>query len=248
MKTSEISSSSNLRILRNGKIVIPSKNALIKKTSVMKMKINNQLFFPKTRQKDLSTLHNKNKNDSHEIMVTTAYDHLFDNRSLYILLEKLSWPVINNIKVTLDDQNNNNSNKNCYKNLENYIQLNELQIYNELEPKKGQLQLDSTEKTIQTALPLNSLSKKNSVRTDSNSVTNQNIDVRITRGKTMKLQMEERKQLDQIMFSKFPNNTFNKMFVIKLDDISEEAKFLSTLGLTCRFKCPLTTCKFKKKH
>lgn len=248
MKTFKISPSSNPRILRSGKIVSPRKNAMIKKKAVLKMKIDNQFFFPKTSQKDLSTLHDKNKNGSHDIMVTTAYDHLFDNRGLYILLKELSWPVLNDIKVTLDDQNNNNCNKNCYKNLEDYIQLNELQIYNELEPKKERnTELITTKKAIQTAITPNIMSKKNKTKANSNSVTNQNIDVRITRGKTIKLQIEERKQLDQIMFSKFPNNTF-KMFVIKLDDISEEAKFLSSLGLTCRFKCPLTTYKLRKKH
>lgn len=171
MKTFEILHSSNLRILRNGKIVTPRKNDTIKKKAVLKMKIDKPLFFS-----------------------------------------------------------------------------NELKIYNELEPKKEiNTELVPTKNTIQTAIPPISSSKKNNINNNTNSVTNQNSDVRITRGKTIQLQIEERKQLDQIIISKFPNYTF-KMSEIKLDDISEEAKFLRTLGLICRFKCPLTTCKLRKKH
>ncbi|CAI6356567.1 unnamed protein product [Macrosiphum euphorbiae] len=107
--------------------------------------------------------------------------------------------------------------------------------------------LTATKETKQTCMTSNSFNNKSVLKSESSdhSVINQTPDVRITRLKTMKLQTEERKQMDQVFFDKFPNTTF-KMFAIKLYDINEEVKFLRTLGLICRFKCPFTS-KVKKK-
>lgn len=243
MKKSTTLSAYKPRILRNGKIVIPKTKNIVKKKSISKEKINNKLSFLKTSSNDISNLSIKNKN---ELMVTSKYNHIFDNRHLYVLLTKLPPSIIN--RDSFDDQNNNNNNKH-YTKVEDYIQLNELQIYNKLEPKidKSEM-LTATKKMKQKSMTLTSFKNKRilKAKTCDHSVTSQTSDVRITRGKTIKLQTEERKQLDQIIFDKFPNNTFN-MFAIQLYDINEEVKFLRTLGLTCRFKCPFN-CKIKKKH
>ncbi|XP_060847432.1 LOW QUALITY PROTEIN: uncharacterized protein DDB_G0286175-like [Rhopalosiphum padi] len=242
MKKSMILSTYNPRILRNGKIVIQKKKYTTQKKSISKKKINNKLSFLKTSSNNISNLNLKNKN---ELMAASNYNHILDNRHLYVLLTRLPPTVING--DLFDDQNNNNNNKN-YTKLENYIQLNELQIYNKLEPKidKSEM-LTATKETKQTSIKSNSFNDKSimKAKTCDHSVINQSPDVRITRGKTIKLQTEERKQLDQIIFDKFPNNTF-KMFAIQLSDINEEVKFLRTLGLICRFKCPFN-CKIKKK-
>lgn len=244
-------SSSSIRKLRNGKILSPRKNTRAKKKSIIKTKNGNQLPFLKTSN-DLDCFHLKNEKEilSHEMMVTNKkYNNLVKNRELYILLEKIPSSIIN--KVPLDDQNINNNNKNCYTNLEDYIQLNEVQIYNELKPKiETKPDPIKSGKIKRTVIPSKSLKKNTYFETetktcDHDSSTNQDTFVRMTRRKKIQLQTEERKQLDKIMFDRFPNNTF-KMFCIQLDDITEEVKFLRTLGLTCRFKCPLSNCKIKK--
>lgn len=241
MKKSMILSAYKPRILRNGKIVIEKKNNIIQKKSIPKEKIVNKLSFLKTSSNDISNLNVKNKN---EMMVASNYNNILDNRNLYVMLTKLPPSIING--YSFDDHNNNN-NKN-YTKLEDYIQLNELQIYNKLEPKVEKFKmLTATKETKQTDMTSNSFNNKSvlKAKTCDHSVKNQTTDVRITRGKTIKLQTEARKQLDQIIFDKFPNNTF-KMFAIQLYDINEEVKFLRTLGLIYRFKCPYTS-KIKKK-
>lgn len=242
MKNSMILSANKPRILRNGKIVISKKEKnTIKKKHIPKKKINNKLSFVKRSSNNISNLSVKN-----EMMIASNYNHMFDNsREIYVLLTKLPPSIIN--KFSLNDHNNNNLNKN-YTKLEDYIQLNELQIYNKLEPKVEKCHmLTDTKETEQMCMASNSFNNKSvlKAKTCDHTEVNQTQDVRITRGKTMKLQTEERKQLDQIMFDKFPDNTF-KMFAIKLYDINEEVKFLRTLGLICRFKCPFT-CKAKRK-
>ncbi|XP_060859471.1 uncharacterized protein LOC132936735 [Metopolophium dirhodum] len=242
MKNSMVLSANKPRILRNGKIVISKTKNTIKKKSLPKEKINNKLSFLKTSSKEISNLNVKNNN---EIMVPSNYKHIFDKRHLYVMLTKLPPSII--YGDSFDDHNNINNNKN-YTKLEDYIQLNELQIYNKLEPKIEKCNmLTATKETKQTCMTSNSFNNKSVPKSETcdHSVINQTPDVRITRGKTIKLQTEERKQLDQIIFDKFPNNTF-KMFAIKLYDINEEVKFLRTLGLICRFKCPFTS-KLKKK-
>lgn len=251
MKISEITLSSNHRILRNGKIINSRKNAVKKKKPVLKTqtKNDNQLSFFKRSQGDLNKLQNKNKKKITEV-VNNNYNNLIKSHDSYLLL--LKWPSIFN-HVLLGDQIynnfNKNVNKNCYTNLEDYIQLNEVLIYNELEPKIeiGQ-ELITTKKTKQSIIPLNSLKNKKKFKTKTlnNSVTNHNFDVRITRGKSIKLQAEKRKQLDKVIFDKFPNNKFN-MIAIQLNDINKEVQFLRTLGLICRFKCPLSPVKLKRK-
>ncbi|XP_022181392.1 putative uncharacterized protein DDB_G0286751 [Myzus persicae] len=242
MKKSMVLTAYKPRILRNGKIVISKKKNTIRKKPAPKEKINNKLSFLKTSSNDIINLNVKNKND---MMVASNYNHIIlDNRNLYVMLTKLP-PSISN--RNLFDHNNNNNNKN-YTKLEDYIQSNELQIYNKLEPKIEKCHMLTTRKeTKQTRITSDSFNNKSVLKstTSDHSVANQTPDVRITRGKSVKLQTEERKQLDQIIFDKFPNNTF-KMFAIKLHDINEEVKFLRTLGLICRFKCPFT-CKIKKK-
>lgn len=230
--------------LRNGKIVTSRKSSVKKKCTPM-TKDDETLLFNKTSLSALSNLHVKCEDNSQDI-VTTRYKKLLNNHHLYFLLQKFPpSPIINPFPI--DYQNTNH--KNGYTNLEDYIQLNEVQIYNEPESKlETKSELVITKKAKRTILPSKPLNKKNCVKTEKyNLVTNKNSDIRMTRGKTIKLQKEERKQLDQMMFDKFPNNTF-KMFAIQLDDITEEVKFLKKLGLTCRFKCLLNkTCKVKKK-
>jgi len=235
------------RKLRNGKVLNPNKNSLIEKKSTVKTKNDNQVSFLKRTSSNLNSLFVKNKNNSHEMTVNTNCGHLFDSRELIILLNKIPPSIIS--RVSFDDQSNNykNNNKNCYKNIEDYIQLNEVQIYNELEPIKTETDLISR-KTKRASIPSRSLKKQNNLKIkllDQSEINEKCSDSRITRGKTIMLQTEERKQLDQIIFNKFPENTF-KMFAVQLDDFTEEVKFLRKLGLTCRFKYPLSTCKVKK--
>lgn len=239
MKTSEILSSSNLRTLRNGKTVSPGKIVMRKKKSMLKIKNVEQLVHPKISQSDLSILHVENKNN-----FNASVCDLLGIRELYILLENVSWPVINNEKNTLHDQNNNKR----YKNSEDCNQFNEFQFFNEQEQKKEtKSELVNTKTFLPTAISPSNLIKKNGIQTGTktNSAINKYTDVRITRGMTTKLKIEEREQLNQKLINKFPDITFNKCFV-KLDDISEKAKFLKTLGLTCRFKSSLTTLKLKR--
>jgi len=240
MKKSMVLSAYKPRVLRNGKIVTSQKNNIIQKKSISKKKINNKLSFLKKSSNDISNINVKNKN---EIMVASNYNHMLDNRELYVMLTKLP-PSITNGNL-FDDYKNNNSNKN-YTKLEDYIQLNELQIYNKLEPEMEKCHMLAATKENKPNTS-NSFNNKGvlKAKTCDHLVVNHTPDVRITRGKTIKLQTEERKQLDQIIFNKFPNNTF-KMFAIQLYDINEEVNFLRKLGLTCRFKCPFT-CKIRKK-
>lgn len=241
MKSTE-KSTSNLRVLRNGKIVSPKNNTIIKKKSIEKTNNNDHLSILKKGPSSLSNIPVKNLNDSHEMMVSTTN---YELRGLCILLKKL--PETN--EGLFDYQKNNNNNKNCYTNLEDCIKLNEVQIYNKLEAKTEiKPELLTLKKANETVVSPNSLNKKNTLRTKKvgGSIDNQNFEVIMTRGKIIKRQTEERKQLDQIIFNKFPKTTF-KMFAIKLDDFSEEVKFLRTLGLICRFKSPLTTYRTKKK-
>jgi len=211
-----------------------------KKKKMLDLKKGNKLF------NTSPNLQFTKKNGSHEMKVTNNCSCSVDNHSLYLLLEKIP-SLINSVQFNND---NNNSSKNCYTNLEDFIELNELQIYNELQPKiLSKVQLISKVKSEETVIPLHSVNKKKHLKTKSldRSVSNQNNDVRMTRGKTIRLQTEERKKLDKIIFDKYPNNTF-KMFAIRLDDITEEVKFLKTLGLICRFKCPLSPAKLKTRH
>lgn len=246
MKDSQILFYSNHKKLRNGKIITPrKKNSIQKKKKILNFKKDKKLSLFKTSPIEQDSL---NKKNSFDMTVTKHYGNLVDNRSLYILLEKIPSFITD---VHFGNGNNNNSNKYCYTNLEDYIVLNELQIYNDLQPKvESRAQLITKVKSKKPDVPLGSVNTEKNLQTKSSenhSVTDQNIDVRMTRGKTVKYQIEERKQLDKIIFDKFPNNTF-KMFVIQLDDITEEIKFLRTLGLICRFKCLLTPAKLKNKH
>lgn len=250
MKISEITLSSNHLILRNGKVINSRKNTVIKKKKTVlkkQTKNDNQLSFHKTSQGDLNNLQIKKRNNFTKIMGTNDYDRLIDSHDLYLLLFK--WPSIFD-GVPLNDQIYKNLNKNCYTKLEDYIQLNEIFIYNDIKPNiEIKQELTTTEKTKQSIIPLNSLKtkKKLKIKTLSHSVSAQNTNVRITRGKSIKLRAEERKQLDKVICDKFPNNKFN-MFAIQLNDINKEVQFLKTLGLICRFKCPLSPVKLKKKY
>lgn len=244
MKKNEILSNSNFRILRNGKIVTPRKKTLMKKKSILK-KSNNQCI---NGSNDHNNFYVNINNYSDNNIVTTDYSSLVNNYGLYILLKNNPPSIFNRIPFV------DCYNKNCYINLEDYIQLNEVLIYNNLEPNiENKSELYKIEKTKKTNLPSNYPKNHNLYEKDDfrkkifdHSSTNQSVDVRITRGKTIKLQYEQRKQLDQIMFDKFPKNTF-KMSVIQLSDITEEIKFLRKLDLKCRFKCILRNSKSKKK-
>ncbi|XP_025417739.1 uncharacterized protein LOC112688653 [Sipha flava] len=243
MKTSEILSTSNLRVLRNGKIVSLKENTKIKKKSTLKKDKNDNLSFLKNGYSGVSNLHDNNLNDPHKMMVNT---NNYDLGGLCILLKNLPNSVIH--EDPFYNKKDNSSNKNDYTNLEDYIQLNEVQICNKLEAKTEiKPKLLPMKNVNQKVGTRKSLIKKNNIATKEvgGSIDYQNIDVRMTRGKIIKLQTEERKQLDQIIFNKFPKIKF-KMFAIQLDDIYKEEKFLRTLGLTCRFKSPLTF-KTKKK-
>lgn len=220
--------------LRNGKILIEKNNSII--TIKPKLKIKNKKI--ETASNDLKNLFSKNKQNSNNMTLTTKYGHLFDNRELVILLNR----------IPIEDQINNNNinNKNCYTNLEEYIQQNEVQIYNKHEPKETTTNL-ITRKPKRTIMQPKPLKKQNNLEITNSDNYDKKSDSIITRRKTVMLQTEERKQLDQMMFDKFPDNTFKMLCAIQLDDINEEAKFLRKLGLTCRFKCPLSTSSVKKK-
>lgn len=243
MKKNDISLTSNFRILRNGKIITPRKKSLMKKKTILKT--NNK--FLKNSSNEHNNLYLSINNYSDKDIVTSNYSSLVNDYGLYILLKNPS-SIFNRIPFV------DCYNKNCYINLEDYIQLNEVLIYNNLESKtENNSELYKIEKTKNTIVPSNH-SKNTSLYKKDNSIkkmydhssTNQNVDARITRGKTIKLQYEQRKQLDQIMFDKFPDSTF-KMFAIELSDITEEIKFLRKLDLKCRFKCILRNTKSKKK-
>lgn len=230
MNKTDLRSSS--KKLRNGKI-LPEQNNSITIKPKLKMK---------TASNDLKNMFSKNKQDSPKITLTTRYGHLFDNRELVILINRIPTSLKNS--VSTEDQINN---KNCYTNLEDCIQQNEIQIYNKHEPKKTETDL-ITRKPKRTIMQSKPLKKQNNLDITTNSDNyDKKSDSIITRRKTVMLQTEERKQLDQMMFNKFPNNTFKMLCAIQLDDINEEAKFLRKLGLTCRFKCPLSTSNVKKK-
>lgn len=237
----EILSSSSHRILRNGKIVTKKKNKI--KKCLPKLK-NDQSSFLSTTPSDLKnvTVNSKNENDKD---MEKKYNDILGNQELYIILKRVPLSLLD--KVPFDDQNNNR-NKNGYTNLEDYIQLNEVQIYNELEPKIEKKAELPNPRTTEQIIPSNGFNKKINLKTKryKSLITNQNNEVRITRGKTIKRKTEERKQLDQLIFDKFPKNTF-KLMAVQLNDINKEVKFLKKLGLTCRFKCPLTPTTCKKK-
>lgn len=232
MNKADLRSSS--KKLRSGKILTDKNNTII--TIKPKLKIKNKEI--KTASNDLKNLLSKTKQNSHKMTLTTKYDHLFDNRELVILLNR----------IPTDDQINNNNfnNKNGYTNLEEYIEQNEVQIYNKHEPKETNTNL-ITRKPKRTILQSKPLKKQNNLEITNSDNYDKKSDSIITRRKTVMLQTEERKQLDQMMFDKFPNNTFKMLCAIQLDDINEEAKFLRKLGLKCRFKCSLSTSNIKKK-
>lgn len=233
MNKTDLRSSS--KKLRNGKVLNKKNNTII--TIKPKLKIKNIKI--KTASNDLKNLLSKNKQNSHKMTLTTKCGNLLDNRELVILLNR----------IPTDDQinNNNMNNKNCYTNLEEYIQQNEVQIYNKHEPKETKTDL-ITRKPKRTIMQSKPLKKQNNLEITNSDNYDKKSDSIITRRKTVMLQTEERKQLDQMMFDKFPNNTFKMLCAIQLDDINKEAKFLRKLGLTCRFKCPLSTSSIKKKN
>lgn len=198
---------------------------------------DNGLSLNKRSSRKLNGLHVNNKNDSDKKLKITKNNNL-QKGNLYILLTRLPFT---NSKIIFNSSNNNT---NGYTNLENYIRFNEVQICDKivlkLEPTT--LKNEQREETQQKVITPKADRLKNKI--SNHSVTNQNADQRITRGKALKLQTEKRKQLDKIMFDKFPKNTF-KMFAIQLNDINKEVEFLRTLGLICRFKSSLSVGKIK---
>lgn len=240
------SSFKDRRKLRNGKILTLKKNPILKKKSILKTKNDIGPCIKRTSS-DLNSFNIGNKTNCDTMTSSKKYEHLINNRrQLYIVLTRIPSALEN--RTSIEDQNN--SSKYCYTNLENYVRLNEVHIYNKLEPKIENKSNSITRKSKRTIIPSKPLKKKDDLKTkltNDLSVTYEtNSDVRITRRKTVMLQTEERKQLDQVMLDKFPNNKFN-MIGVKLNDISKEVKFLRTLGLICRFKCPLSTSNIKKK-
>ncbi|XP_050438214.1 probable WRKY transcription factor protein 1 [Adelges cooleyi] len=240
------------RILRNGKILIPTKKKLKKKNT----NSNSQMSHNNCIKANYIGYNNTNDTDIYDKLLN-KYDHVLNGRKLFIVLTKLpsisqtqllpNHPNFNkNNKKNTNNTTNNNNNKsnnnnnyrNGYKKLENFISSNEIQIYDNLGIKmnfKSQLNVaKNQELQIPTPTIVNSINKIKIVKQK-----DEQVDKRITRGKSIKQKSEERKQLDKIMFDKFPNNTFKK-FAVRLDDISKEVKFLSSLGLTFRCKCPLT--------
>lgn len=246
MKKSNLRSASKKP--RNGKVSSKKKNSSTKNKSTVKTKNDNPVSFLRRTSNNLNpSLVVNSKNNSHEISVNKNCGNLVGCRELVILLKKIPPSIITRVSFDNQTVNSKNSNKNCYTNLEDYIQLNEVQIYNELKPMNTNTDSIS-KKTKRAILPSKSLKKHTDLKAtiDHPEMNKTLSDTRITRGKSILLQTEERKQLDQMIFNKFPENTF-KMFAVQLDDFTEEVKFLSNLGLTCRFKCKLSTRNVKKK-
>lgn len=245
MKNIDTLSVSNFRILRNGKILTPRKKTTIKKSSILKKNVNHLSILKNspTNHKDVYDMTLIDKSHSDGKILTSNFTSFINNNELFILVKNIP-PSINYENSFVD-----HCSKNCYINIEDYIQLNEVQIYNVIQPKiEKNLELFKIKKTKKTILPSNSFNETNSFieKTNNRSLPNKSLNIHMTRGKTIELQSEQRKQLDQVMFNKFPNNTF-KMFAIQLYDITKEVEFLRTLGLTCRFKCPLSNCKQRRK-
>ncbi|VVC29537.1 Hypothetical protein CINCED_3A016715 [Cinara cedri] len=197
----------------NTKTLRNGKVVLSRKNSTVKKKNGKLSFYRTTSTSNFNSLNVKNKTESNERIVIQNKD--------------------------CDEQNNHHS----YNKLENHIQLNEVQIYNNhetkiLEKKSGLITVEKPK-----PVPSNSINKNKKLKT--NLVNDQIINPRITRSETIKLQTEERKRSDQVLIDKFPKNIF-KNVVIQLYDIVEQIKFVRMLGLICRFKCSLTNSKIKK--
>jgi len=193
-------------------------------------------FSCKKSSKDIGNLNVKNNN---EIMVPFNYNHNIDNRNLCVMPNKQPPSIIYGGPF---DDNDNNNNKNYTKLEDRDILLNEFKTCPELEPKIDKCHmLTVTKETKQTRMTSNFFNNKRVLKAEicDNLIVDQTPDVRITRGKIIKLQREKRKQLDQKLLDKFPKNTFKK-FNIKVYDIKKEVKFLRTLGLIYRFKCPFS--------
>ncbi|XP_050529593.1 uncharacterized protein LOC126899092 [Daktulosphaira vitifoliae] len=235
------------KTLRNGKILIPRKTKMEKKITI-KAKNNIQLPLEKIKidrfKVKLNSVSDINKNDIPNVKVSNNTERILNGRKLYIVLTKLPLSIGNRESSIIDDQNNNYS-RNGYKKLENFINYNEIQIYNnhEFGFTSGRDKYPKNSQSISLPILQNGSSKKKVIK--QKKLVDEQINERITRGKIIKQKTEERKQLDKIMFDKFPKDTFKKLDV-QLNDISKEVKFLSTLGLRCRCKCPLTNGKIRR--
>lgn len=158
------------------------------------------------------------------------------------LLDKLTLPRLN--KSLVDTQNNDDSNRNNYRNLKDDIDRAH-DVSHEYSPKiKSVSWAKTVKKTKSNCQPSKCTKEKCTSQTEiyDDSIINQNTDARLTRNMKIKLQKEERKQLDDVLLEKYRDKII-KTPIIQLDNITEKAKFLSTLGLTCRFQCPLSVRK-----
>lgn len=157
------------------------------------------------------------------------------------LLAKLKFSRLN--KSSVDTQNNDDGNLNNYRNLKDNI--DGAHVSREHPQKiKTVSKAKTIKKTKSKCQSSNCKKEKYTLKTQmyDHSIISQDTDVRFTRSKKIKLQEENRKQLDKILLDKYCDKIIKTTFV-QLDNITEKAKFLSKLGLTCRFKCPLSVLK-----
>lgn len=224
---SRTSAVSDHRILRNGKIIFTQRNIVMKKKS----KSGN------TRSSTRITTCDKKRKQ-----FNTVYNNL--NSDVNTIVQKVPFTILNQFSdCSLNNKNNSTR-------LENNTRFNQTQTpCNVAVPEINIITKKKTKPFNSSLLMLNkslvstlskSLKKKNTLKTEIlHKTVNNKTDLCVRRAKKAKLEVEQQRQLDQILFNKY-NCNFLKMLTVRIDDISKKAKFLSLLGLTCSFKCALS--------
>lgn len=215
---------SDHRVLRNGKIIFTRRNIIMKKISKSR----------NTRSPTRITKYDKKQ-------FNTVYNNL--NSDVNTIVQKVPFTMLNQLSdCSLNNKNNTTR-------LENITRFNPTRASCNIVPEINIITKKKTKQFISSLLMLNkslvstlskSLKKRNTLKTGIfHQTVNNKTYLCVTRAKKVKLEIEQQRQLDQILFNKYSCN-FLKMLTVRIDDISKKAKFLSSLGLTCSFKCALS--------
>lgn len=220
---STTSTVSDHKVLRNGKIIITQRNIIMKKKSKSRnTRSSTRITTCDKKQKQFNTVNN-NLNSDVDTMV-----------------QKVPFTKLNQLSAcSLNNKNNPTR-------LDNITGFNQTQAScNVVVPEINIITNKKTEPFDSSLLMLNrtlskSLKKRNTLKTEIfHQTVNSKTYLCVTRAKKVKLEVEQQRQLDQILFNKY-NCNFLKILTVQIDDISKKAKFLSSLGLTCSFKCALS--------
>lgn len=232
-----MSSFSNLIILRSGKTMQFRQNPIKKKKRSQKKITNNYnqtLSFLDSSSIDYLEMRTMNNNSYKKLVIVSNYNFYEDDFYKFIKSKSGS------INEDPFDKQNNISSTSCT-NFKNDCLLNDIQH------KQSEVNLEACsmpESIIKEKTKLAVLSSKPKRKNitikptrgcGDHSIINQSTDVRITRGKKLQLEIEKRKELDQILLNKYDG--LLKEPVVELQNIAVKIQFFSKLGLKYSHKC-----------